>query len=62
MEMSLAKQLKESGVFEGMVLPGGFDLALKGRRSSRTEACRPVWILPKPVYCHLAFQPGTCVL
>lgn len=62
MEMSFAKELKESGIFEGLVLPGGFDLALRGRSYSRMEAWCPAWILPKLRCRHLAFQPQTCAV
>lgn len=47
MEMSFAKQLKESGIFKGMVLPGGFDPALKSRSYLRMEAWSPAWIFPQ---------------
>lgn len=63
MEMSFAKQLKESGIFKGMVLPGGFDSALKKQKlfkDGSLVSCMDFF--PELVYRHLAFQPRTCVL
>lgn len=62
MEMSFAKQLKESGVFEGLVLLGGFYLALRGTSYPRMEAWCPAWTLPRLLCRHLAFQPQTCAV
>lgn len=63
MELSFATQMKEAGVFDGIVLPGSFDLTLKGRSVSRMRAwCLP-WILPELMGHHLDF-PATdmCVV
>lgn len=59
MEMSFGTHMKEAGGFDGIVLPGRFDLTLKGGSGSRMRAWCLLWVLPE---LSLTFLPRICVL
>lgn len=64
MEMSFATQMKEAGVFGGIVPSWElFDLALEGRSHSWMKAwCLP-WVVPELMCCHLDFPAmNMCVV